>query len=105
MSWLERVRDWPVLLSDDICQVRVMPESVDNVQGGGKEPKLHLVTFAKIRGVRKRFDCVFTTEVSRSNSECTRGSDWARAINAKALCRVQLHFNTIPVKRKGKKMA
>lgn len=71
--------------------------------GGGEEPKFDLVIFAKIRGVRMTFDCVFATEVSRSSSECTQGSDWTRAIYAKALCRVQLHFNTIPVKRKGKK--
>lgn len=73
---------------------------------GGKKKKaskLHMVICAKIRGVRKQFDCAFATEVSRSDSECTWGSDWARPIYTKALCRGRLHFNTIPVKKEGKK--
>lgn len=74
-------------------------------RGKKRELKLHLVICAKIRGVGKQFDCVLATEVSRSDSECTWGSDWTRPVYAKALCRGELHFNTIPVKKEGEKKA
>jgi len=71
--------------------------------GGKRELKLHLAVCAKVRGVGKQFGCIFATEVSRADSECTQGSDWARPIYTKALCRGRLHFNTTPVKKEGKK--
>lgn len=80
-----------------------MPESVVDAQGKIKIKRSSSVICANIRGVRNQFDCVLATEISRSDSECTGGSDWAKTYLYKSICRGQLHFNTIPVKKEGKK--
>lgn len=50
---------------------------------GKKEPKLHVVECAKIRGAGEQFVGFFAITGSRSGSECVWGSDQARPIYTK----------------------
>lgn len=77
-----------------------MPESVDNVEGKKRELKLHLVICGKTRGVKKQF--VWFSLLKSAALNAHKDQIGQVLFMQKALCRGELHFNTIPVKKEGK---
>lgn len=79
-----------------------MPESVDNVQGKKREPRLHLVICGKTRGVKKQFVWFWLLKSVDLTLNAHKDQIGQALFMQKALCRGQLHFNTVPVKKEGK---
>lgn len=79
-----------------------MPESADNVQGEKREPELHLVICGKTRGVKKQFLCFWLLKSADLTLHAYKDQTGQVLFMQKALCRGQLHFNIIPVKKEGK---